>query len=177
MLVQLQFKRATADFKAGMFNVMGDMIEIWPSSSEEIYRLEFFGDELERITKTEPITHIVLEERNEIVVFPAKHFVTSKSVIEEVIPQIKAEMESQVEYFKNAGKLVEAERIKMRVEYDMEMLAETGYVNGVENYSMYLGGRKPGDSPSTLLEFFPKDFLTFIDESHITIPQIGGMYA
>jgi excinuclease ABC subunit B len=103
--------------------------------------------------------------------------VTSKSVIEEVIPQIKAEMESQVEYFKNAGKLVEAERIKMRVEYDMEMLAETGYVNGVENYSMYLGGRKPGDSPSTLLEFFPKDFLTFIDESHITIPQIGGMYA
>jgi excinuclease ABC subunit B len=177
MLVQLQFKRATADFKAGMFNVMGDMIEIWPSSSEEIYRLEFFGDELEKITKTEPITHRVLDERHEIVIFPAKHFVTSRSVIDEVIPKIKAEMESQVEFFKNAGKLVEAERIKMRVEYDMEMLAETGYVNGVENYSMYLGGRAPGDSPSTLLEFFPENFLTFVDESHITIPQIGGMYA
>ncbi len=176
-LVQLQFRRATADFKSGMFNVMGDILEIWPSSSEDIYRLEFFGDQLERITRTEPITHITLEEKTEMVVFPAKHFVTSKSIVEEVLPKIKEEMEAQVAHFQNVGKLVEAERIKMRVEYDMEMLQETGYVNGVENYSMYLSGRMPGDPPSTLIDFFPEGFLTFIDESHITIPQIGGMYA
>jgi excinuclease ABC subunit B len=140
-LVNLQFKRSTADFKPGMFHVLGDTLEIWPSSSEEIYRLEFFGDTLDRITKTEHLTHRLLEERDSIVIFPAKHFVTSKSVIDEVIPKIREEMESQVEYFKNAGKLVEAERIQMRVEYDMEMLTEVGFVNGIENYSMYFSGR------------------------------------
>ena len=152
-------------------------LEIWPSSSEEIYRLEFFGDTLEHIARTEYLTHRVFEYRDEIIVFPAKHFVTSKSIIDEDIPRIKAEMEGQVEYFKNAGKLVEAERIQMRVEYDMEMLTEVGFVNGIENYSMYLSNRNPGDSPSTLLDFFPKDYLMFVDESHMTIPQIGGMYA
>lgn len=176
-LVNLQFKRSTADFKPGMFHVLGDTLEIWPSSSEEIYRLEFFGDTLERITKTEYLTHRIFEERDEIIIFPAKHFVTTKSIIDEVVPKIKAEMEAQVEYFKNAGKLVEAERIKMRVEYDIEMLQEVGYVNGIENYSMHLSNRKPGDPPSTLMDFFPKDYLMFVDESHITIPQIGGMYA
>ena len=176
-LVNLQFKRSTADFKPGMFHVLGDTLEIWPSSSEEIYRLEFFGDTLEHIARTEYLTHRVFEYRDEIIVFPAKHFVTSKSIIDEVIPRIKAEMEGQVEYFKNAGKLVEAERIQMRVEYDMEMLTEVGFVNGIENYSMYLSNRNPGDSPSTLLDFFPKDYLMFVDESHMTIPQIGGMYA
>ena len=135
-----------------MFGVKGDMLEIWPSSSEEIYRLEFFGDTLDRITKTEHLTHRLIEERDEIVVFPAKHFVTSKSVIEDMLPKVKAEMESQVEYFQNAGKLVEAERIKMRVEYDMEMLSEVGFVNGIENYSMYLSSRAPGDTPSTLMD-------------------------
>jgi excinuclease ABC subunit B len=140
-LVNLQFKRSTADFKPGMFHVLGDTLEIWPSSSEEIYRLEFFGDTLEQISRTEHLTHRVFEYRDELVVFPAKHFVTSKSVIDDVIPKIRAEMESQVEYFQNAGKLVEAERIKMRVEYDMEMLSEVGSVNGIENYSMYLGNR------------------------------------
>lgn len=176
-LVNLQFKRSTADFKPGMFHVLGDTLEIWPSSSEEIYRLEFFGDTLEQISRTEYLTHQVFEYRDEIVIFPAKHFVTSKSIIDEVIPKIKAEMEGQVEYFKNAGKLVEAERIQMRVEYDMEMLTEVGFVNGIENYSMYLSNRNPGDAPSTLLDFFPKDYLMFVDESHMTIPQIGGMYA
>ena len=176
-LVNLQFKRSTAEWKPGMFAVKGDMLEIWPSSSEEIYRLEFFGDTLDRITKTEHLTHRLIEEREEIVIFPAKHFVTSKSVIEDMLPKVKAEMESQVEYFQNAGKLVEAERIKMRVEYDMEMLSEVGFVNGIENYSMYLSSRAPGDAPSTLMDFFPKDYLMFVDESHMTIPQIGGMYA
>lgn len=112
-----------------------------------------------------------------MVIFPAKHFVTSKSVIDEVLPRIKEEMEAQVAHFQSIGKLVEAERIKMRVEYDMEMLSEVGFVNGIENYSMYLTNRKVGDPPSTLMDFFPKDYLMFVDESHITIPQIGGMYA
>lgn len=160
-----------------MFHVLGDTLEIWPSSSEEIYRLEFFGDTLEQIARTEHLTHRVFEYRDDIVIFPAKHFVTSKSVIDEVIPKIKAEMEAQVEYFQSVGKLVEAERIKMRTEYDMEMLSEVGFVNGIENYSMYMSHRHPGDAPSTLLEFFPKDYLMFVDESHMTIPQIGGMYA
>lgn len=176
-LVNLQFRRSTADFKSGMFRVIGDTLEIWPSSSEEIWRLEFFGDTLERISKVEYLTYRTIEEKHEIVVFPAKHFVTSKSVVEEVLPKIKAEMEAQVEYFQSVGKLVEAERIKMRVEYDMEMLSEVGYVNGIENYSMYLSNRKVGDPASTLMDFFPKDYLMFVDESHITIPQIGGMYA
>lgn len=176
-LVNLQFKRSTADFKSWMFHILGDTIEIWPSSSEEFYRLEFFGDTLERITKTEYLTYVTLWEYEEAVIFPAKHFVTSKSVIDEVLPKIKEEMESQVAHFQSIGKLVEAERIKMRVEYDMEMLSEVGFVNGIENYSMYLTNRKVGDPPSTLMDFFPKDYLMFVDESHITIPQIGGMYA
>lgn len=176
-LVNLQFKRSTADFKSGMFHILGDTIEIWPSSSEEFYRLEFFGDTLERITKTEYLTYVTLWEYEEVVIFPAKHFVTSKSVIDEVLPRIKEEMEAQVAHFQSIGKLVEAERIKMRVEYDMEMLSEVGFVNGIENYSMYLTNRKVGDPPSTLMDFFPKDYLMFVDESHITIPQIGGMYA
>ncbi len=176
-LVNLQFRRSTADFKGGMFHVLGDMLEIWPSSSEEILRLEFFGDTLERITKTEHLTHRVTEEKKEVVVFPAKHFVTSKSMVDAIMPKVKQELENQIAYFQSMGKLVEAERIKMRVEYDMEMLAEVGYVNGIENYSMYLSGRIPWLPPSTLIDFFPENHLTFIDESHITIPQIRGMYA
>ena len=160
-----------------MFHILGDTIEIWPSSSEEFFRLEFFGDTLDRITKTEYLTYVTLGEFEEAVIFPAKHFVTSKSIIDEVLPKIKEEMEAQVAHFQSIGKLVEAERIKMRVEYDMEMLAEVGFVNGIENYSMYLSNRKAGDPPSTLMDFFPKDYLMFVDESHITIPQIGGMYA
>lgn len=176
-LVQLQFRRATADFKPGMFHILGDTLEIWPSSSEHILRLEFFGDTLEKITRTEEFTHTILEEKEEAIIFPAKHFVTSRDIVDTVIPKIQEEMLERVRFFQEQGKLVEAERIKMRVEYDMEMLAETGFVNGIENYSMYLSGRMPGDTPSTLLNFFPKDYLTFVDESHMTIPQIGGMYA
>ncbi|MBX9809456.1 UvrB/UvrC motif-containing protein, partial [Candidatus Gracilibacteria bacterium] len=176
-LVMVQFTRSTADWKPGMFLVKGDTLEIWPSSSESIIRLEFFGDTLDRITRIEHLTNRLIEEMEEIVIFPAKHFVTEKGVIEAVIPKIKYEMEEQVKFFTENGKLVEAERIKMRVEYDLEMLAETGYVNGIENYSMYLGNRNLGEPPATLMEFFDKDFLTFIDESHMTIPQIGGMYA
>lgn len=176
-LVSMQFTRSTGDWKPGMFLPKGDILEIWPSSSEEIIRLEFFWDELEKISRIEHMTNAHLETLEYIRIFPAKHFVTEKGIIESVIPRIQHEMEDQVAYFTSVGKLIEAERIKMRTEYDMEMLAEVGYVNGIENYSMYLGNRKPGETPSTLFEFFPKNFLTFIDESHITIPQVGGMYA
>lgn len=176
-LVMVQFTRSTADWKPGMFLVKWDILEIWPSSSESIIRLEFFWDTLERITRIEHLTHILIEELEEITIFPAKHFVTEKWIIESILPKIKHEMEQQVTYFQSVGKLVEAERIKLRVEYDMEMLAEVGYVNGIENYSMYLGNRNVWEPPATLMEFFPEGFLTFIDESHITIPQVGGMYA
>lgn len=176
-LVMVQFTRSTADWKPGMFLVKGDILEIWPSSSESIIRLEFFGDTLDRITRIEHLTHTLIEELQEITIFPAKHFVTEKWIIESILPKIKHEMEEQVAYFQSQWKLVEAERIKLRVEYDMEMLAEVGYVNGIENYSMYLGNRNVWEPPATLMEFFPDGFLTFIDESHITIPQVGGMYA
>ncbi len=176
-LVSLQFRRSVADFKPGMFRILGDTFEIWPSSREDFLVLEFFGDEIEQITRKMPLTYETIEYLEGVNIFPAKHFVTGKDVITDVLPLIKAEMEMQVENFQSQGKLVEAERIKMRVEYDMEMLAEVGYVNGIENYSMYLSGKTFGDAPSTLLEFFDPEFLTFIDESHISIPQIGGMYA
>jgi excinuclease ABC subunit B len=160
-----------------MFRVLGDTLEIWPSSSEEVVTFEFFDTELERISQHTPMTYEMRGEVKDVTIYPAKHFVTSKSVIDAVIPEITREMEERIAFFHEQGKLLEAERIKLRVEYDLEMLSEVGFVNGIENYSMYLSGRKLGDTPSTLLEFFPRDALTFIDESHISIPQIGGMYA
>jgi excinuclease ABC subunit B len=160
-----------------MFRIIGDVLEIFPSSSEHILVLDFFGDELESLFWKEALTNERIESVTTATIFPAKHFVTSPHVIEEALPLIRAELEERIAFFTSQGKLLEAERIKMKTEYDMEMLQEVGYVNGVENYSMYLSGRKPGMTPSTLLNFFPKDYLTFIDESHISIPQIGGMYA
>lgn len=176
-LVALQFRRATADFKSGMFRILGDVLEIFPSSSEHILVMDFFGNDLEALYWKEALTNARIETVQSATVFPAKHFVTSPDVIEEVLPLIRAELDERVAFFVSQGKLLEAERIKMKTEYDIEMLQEVGYVNGVENYSMYLSRRKPGMTPSTLMNFFPKDYLAFIDESHITIPQIGGMYA
>ena len=177
LLVSHQFKRSTADFKPGMFRVLWDTFEIWPSSSEEVITCEFFGDELEKITRRIPLTYEIIEELEEAVIFPAKHFVTSRSIVDEVIPKIRQELDNRIAAFQEMGKPLEAERIKLRVEYDMEMLQEVWYVNGIENYSMYLSSRVLWDPPSTLIDFFPENFLTFIDESHITIPQVGGMYA
>ncbi|MDP2104182.1 MAG: helicase-related protein, partial [Candidatus Gracilibacteria bacterium] len=176
-LVQLQFKRTNTDFKPGNFRIMGDTLDIFPASSELFYSIEFFGDDIERIVQKVPITNEVITSFDEIVIFPAKHFISSGITIEQVIPKIKAELEHQLAFFASQGDLIKAERLKTKVEYDLEMMQEVGYVNGIENYSMYLSKRKTGDSPTTLIDFFPKDFMTFIDESHITIPQIGGMYA
>lgn len=176
-LVALQFRRSSADFKPGMFRVSGDILEIYPSSSEHILVLDFFGDILEGMFWKEALTNERIEVVETATVFPAKHFVTSPDLVAEVIPMIRAELDERIDFFKKSGKLLEAERIKMKTEYDLEMLQEVGYVNGVENYSMYLSRRVPGMMPSTLLEFFPKDYIAFIDESHISIPQVGGMYA
>ena len=171
-LVSLQFRRAGADFSAGMFRVLGDTLEIFPSSSENIYSFSFFGDDLESITEKVPLTNKTIRKCDQITLFPAKHFITSPDMVAKVVPKIQKELEERVEHFKSVGKLVEAERIKMKTEYDIEMLQEVGYVNGIENYSMYLSGRDPGGTPSTLIDFFPKDFITFVDESHISLPQI-----
>ena len=176
-LVRLQFRRSTTDFKPGMFRVMGDILEIFPSSQEHILVLDFFGSTIEGMFWKESLTNERMETVESVTVFPAKHFITSPDVVTEITPLIRAELEERIKYFKDAGKLLEAERIQMKTEYDLEMLQEVGYVNGIENYSMYLSRRPPGSSPSTLIDFFPEDALTFIDESHITIPQVGGMYA
>lgn len=176
-LIKLQFKRSMADFEQGMFRVMGDTLEIFPSSQELIYSLDFFDDTLDRIRIRQPLTNRLLESVDEVLIFPAKHFMTSRSMEDEVIPKIKMELDERIAHFQSIGKIVEAERIKMRTEYDIEMLQETGYVSGIENYSLYMSNRPFGSPPSTLMDFFPKDALCFIDESHITLSQIGGMYA
>jgi excinuclease ABC subunit B len=176
-LVELQFERSIADFKQSMFLLRGDSLLIFPASSEEIFALDFFGTTLEGIRVLQPITNRVLETVTGIDIFPAKHFMTSRSFEGDIVPRIRAELDERIAFFQSQGKLVEAERIKTKTEYDIEMMLETGYVGGIENYSMYLAGRNPGETPSTLIDFFPKDFITFVDESHISLPQVGGMYA
>ncbi len=175
-LVNLQFTRSSTDFKPGMFQVLGDVLEIWPASSETVLTCEFFGDFLEKITRRNHFTGEIYETLDRAVVFPAKHAVTTKDRIREVVPRIRKELEARLKVFEKAGDAVRAERLKTKVEYDLEMMEETGYVRGIENYSMYLDGRKKGESPTTLIDYFPDDFLTFIDESHITVSQVGGMF-
>lgn len=176
-LVTLQFERSTNDFKPGMFRVLGDTLHIFPASREEYYSLEFFWSELESIKVVHPISWKVLETVPNVTIFPASHTVTSPAHVKAITPVILQEMEARVKFFKDAGSIVAAERIKTRVEYDLEMMGEVGYVKGIENYSRYLDGRKPGEPPVTLIDYFPENFLTFVDESHITLSQIGGMFA
>ena len=174
-VVSMQFQRANKDFKPGMFQVLGDVIEIFPASSESIITLEFFGSHLEKITRRNPITGEILEVLAEVSIFPATHTVTTPEHIKTIVPGIQAELEERIAYFKKAGNIVAAERLKTKTEYDIEMMMETGYVKGIENYSRYLDSRPPGAPSMTLMDYFPKDFLTIIDESHITLSQIGGM--
>jgi excinuclease ABC subunit B len=175
-LSEIQFSRVTTDFKPGMFNVMGDTVEIYPSAEDHAYRIEFWGDDIEGITKIDPFTGEVFEGLDSINIFPAKHTVTKKERIEEGIDKIKEDLEKRVQEYTEEGRILEAERIKTRTEYDIEMMLETGYSNGIENYTRYFSGLPAGTPPSTLIDFFPDDFLTFVDESHITIPQIGAMH-
>ena len=175
-LVGIQYDRNDIGFQRGTFRVRGDVIEIIPAYSDNVVRIELFGDEVERILELDPITGEVLAENEEIMIYPASHFVTSKKKLKRAIKSIELELEEQLQKLKAENKLLEAQRLEQRTRYDLEMLTQMGYCQGIENYSRHLSGRASGEMPSTLLDYFPKDFLLFIDESHVTIPQIRGMY-
>jgi len=176
-LIDIQYNRNDVNFTRGTFRVRGDVVEIFPAAnSEHAIRVEFFGDEIERITEIDVLTGEVLAEREHVAIFPASHYVTGQDKMQRAIKSIEAELEEQLAYFKEQGKLLEAQRLEQRTRYDIEMLQEMGYCSGVENYSRHLNGLPPGATPYTLLDYFPDDFLIMIDESHITLPQIRGMY-
>lgn len=176
-LLHIQYNRNDIEFVRGNFRVRGDSIEIMTAYSDEAYRIEFFGDEVESLSKFNPVTSKVLHKIDRLAIYPAKHFITSSPTIEQASKRIRNELELQIEFFKKNGKLLEAQRIESRTNYDLEMLLELGYCNGIENYSRHLTGRKEGERPSCLFDYFPGEYLTIIDESHVTVPQIGGMHA
>lgn len=177
-LIDIQYMRNDIDFHRGTFRVRGDVLEIFPAaSSKEAYRVEFFGDEVERITQIDVVTKRVVSELSHIAVFPASHYVVAPEKIAKAADDILAECKEQVQFFKREEKLIEAQRIDERTHFDVEMLKETGFCSGIENYSRHLTGSAPGEPPYTLMDYFPEDFLIIVDESHITIPQIRGMYA
>ncbi|MBL7005444.1 MAG: excinuclease ABC subunit B [Spirochaetia bacterium] len=175
-LVRIQYERNDAILQRGKFRVRGDIVEIYPAYMKEAFRLYLNWDEIERITRIDPLTGNIVEELNEIIVYPAKHFVLPEEQVRSAVSTIRNEMEEQYNYFLSKGKHLEAERIKTRTEYDLEMLQELGYCSGIENYSRPLSGRKAGERPAVLLDYFPEQYLAFIDESHVTLPQVGGMY-
>ena len=177
-LVDIQYTRSDLDFKRGTFRVRGDVVEIFPvNESDQAIRVEFFGDEVDRITQIDVLTGQVKAVLEHIVVFPASHYVVEPEAMERAIHTIEEELEERVTYFKSHDKLLEAQRIAERTNFDIEMLRETGFCSGIENYSRHLAGLQPGETPNTLLNYFPDDYIIMVDESHITIPQIRGMYA
>lgn len=177
-LVDMQYVRNEMDFKRGTFRVHGDVVEIYPSaSSGDAVRVEFFGDEVDRITEVDTLTGEIKSVLEHVAIFPNSHYIVEKEKMEAAIAGIKAELEERIKYFKSEDKLIEAQRIEERTNFDIEMLKETGFCSGIENYSRHLTGLAPGMPPYTLIDYFPKDFLIIIDESHITVPQIRGMYA
>ena len=176
-LIDIQYVRSDTDFKRGTFRVRGDVLEVYPSaSSGDAVRVEFFGDEVDRIAQIDSLTGEVKLELDHIAIFPNSHYVVEKEKMEQAIVNIKAELEERVKFFKSEDKLIEAQRIAERTNFDIEMLKETGFCSGIENYSRHLSGLKPGQAPYTLIDYFPDDFIMMIDESHKTVPQIGGMY-
>ncbi len=176
-LVSMQYIRNEVDFKRGTFRAKGDVLEIYPSNKEEsAIRVDYFGDEVDAIYEINPLTGKKIMIRNHVMIYPNSHYVTSKEKLERAIQTIEEEKEEQVRYFKENNKLIEAQRIEERTNFDMEMLKETGFCSGIENYSRHISGRKPGSPPYTLLNYFPKDFLLVVDESHVTIPQVRAMY-
>ena len=175
-IVDALYYRTETDFKRGSFRVRGDTVDIFLGGADYAARIEFFGDEVDRIALIDPVTGAIFEEMEKIDLYPAKNFVTSKEKGAKAVSQIQDDLVKQVEYFESIGKFLEAKRLKQRVEYDIEMIKEMGYCPGVENYSRYFDGRKPGQRPFTLIDYFPDDFLVFIDESHVTLPQIRAMY-
>lgn len=176
-LINMQYSRNEIDFKRGTFRAKGDIIEIYPSDeSEKAIRVEMWGDEVEKISEINPVTGKVIGIRNHVMIFPNSHYVTSKDKMERAIKDIEVELKERVEYFKSQNKLIEAQRIEERTNFDIEMMRETGFCQGIENYSRLISGRQPGSAPFTLFDYFPEDFLLLIDESHATIPQVRGMY-
>ncbi len=177
-LIDMQYTRNDMDFQRGTFRVRGDVLEVFPiSESDRAIRVEFFGDEVDRITEIDVLTGEVLSELEHMVVFPASHYVVDKEAMERAIRDIEAELEDRVRYFRSEDRLLEAQRISERTNFDIEMMRETGFCSGIENYSRHLSGLKEGEPPHTLLDYFPDDFIIMVDESHMTIPQIRGMYA
>ena len=176
-LVDMLYERNDLDFKRGTFRVKGDTVEIIPTNEHSHgYRIEFFGDEIDKISEIDTLTGVIINNKKSVSIFPASHFVTSEPKLLRAIDNIKEELKDRIEYFKKENKPLEAERIEQRTNYDLEMLAETGFCRGVENYSRHLSGKKEGEAPTCLIDFFPKDFLLVIDESHVTVPQVRGMY-
>lgn len=176
-LVDIQFDRNDIDFQRGRFRVHGDVVEIFPASRDErALRVEFFGDEIDRIREVDALTGEIIGDRDHVAIFPATHFMTNDDIMDHAINGIEDELKDRLAVLEGDGKLLEAQRLKQRTTYDIEMLREMGYTNGIENYSRFMDGRKPGEPPYTLLDFFPKDFLLVVDESHVTMPQVRGMY-
>ena len=176
-LVTMQYSRNELDFKRGTFRAKGDVVEIYPSNEgEKGIRIEFWGDEIEKISEINPVTGKVIAERTHIMVYPNSHYVTTDDKMSKALESIEEEMKDQVEYFKSQNKLIEAQRIEERTNFDLEMMRETGFCQGIENYSRHISGRTPGSAPFTLMDYFPNDFLMLIDESHATIPQVRAMY-
>ena len=176
-LIDIQYVRNDINFTRGTFRVRGESLDIFPASSgEKSVRIEFFGDEIDRITEIDALTGEIVGERNHVAIYPASHYATTQKKVEKAIVTIEEELEDRLKYFKDHNKLLEAQRLEQRTRYDIEMLKEMGFCTGIENYSRHMSQRKPGSRPYTLIDYFPKDFVTMIDESHVTVPQIGGMY-
>src|SRR5690349_10585971 len=175
-LVDIQYERNDMNLVRGKFRVRGDTIEVHPAYDEHAVRIELFGDEVEAITVVDPLTGERVTSLDELIVFPATHYVTGAERMQKAIVRIEAELQERLAQFEAEGKLLEAQRLRMRTQYDLEMMQELGYCNGIENYSAPIDGRGPGEAPSTLLDFFPSDFLCILDESHVTVPQLHGQY-
>ncbi len=175
-LVDIQYNRNDFDFQRGTFRVRGDVIDIFPAYEEEAIRLEFFGNQIEQISSIDTLTGEVKKEMDTAIIYPARHFVTTEEKMERAMKEIRLELEDQLKKLRGQNKLLEAQRLEMRTNFDLEMMAEVGYCSGIENYSRHISGRNPGEPPYTLLDFFPEKFMVFIDESHQTIPQVRAMY-
>lgn len=175
-LTDIQYQRNDVDFHRSTFRVRGDVVDVFPASEELAYRIEFFGDEIEKITKIDPLTGEILKNLNSLKVYPGSHYVTPHDKLKHALGRIQEELGERLKFFRENGQLLEAQRLEQRTKFDLEMMEETGFVKGIENYSRYLTNRAPGEQPATLMDYFPDDYLLLIDESHMTIPQVRGMY-
>lgn len=175
-LTDIQYQRNDHDFHRGVFRVRGDTVDVFPAGEELAYRLEFFGDQIDKITQIDPLTGEILQKPGSVRIFPSSHYVTPEQKLKGALGKIEAELAERLSYFKKNGQLLEAQRLEQRTRFDLEMMEETGFVKGIENYSRYLTNREPGEQPATLMDYFPDDYLLLIDESHMTMPQVRGMY-